>query len=69
MPVTMHTITNDEMVRIWMEKAVVCVQVPLQYFLGRPDKKHDRNISELISTLLKDGVSTMYVRHCIMMHK
>ena len=52
-----------------MEKAVVCVQVPLQYFLGRPDKKHDRNISELISTLLKDGVSTMYVRHCIMMHK
>jgi len=34
----MQTIINDEMGRIWTEKAVVCVQVSLQHLHGRPDK-------------------------------
>ena len=43
-PVTMHTIINDELRRIWEEKAVVCVQVQLQYLPGRPDKKNTTEV-------------------------
>jgi hypothetical protein len=65
----MHAIISDELGRIWTKKTVVCVQVPQGHLPGRPDKIHDRSISKLIFTFLKGGVSIMFVRKCIMMHK
>jgi len=38
----MHTTINDELRRIWAERAIVCVQVQLQHLPGRPDKKKAR---------------------------